>query len=216
MLVKVTWPRGVVDWKESKSTAQPADSEDRVEAAAVHLSGQTADLSRRTLAGFVGQLDGRERRLMAERRMRDDNKKTKREAAERDNSRTNSQNLNSLQGDPQHRREHQDPDEAEQQHPGPGHPHPVTSDRRAIEVLLQRLVPPTGPGHDGDTATKRTRPSQWRRVLTDVCSPRGEKHTGSPAAGQQRLRQTGVTRARLSGARHPLRALRRVRSRSSM
>lgn len=31
MLVKVTWPRGVGDWKESKSTAQPADSEDRVE-----------------------------------------------------------------------------------------------------------------------------------------------------------------------------------------
>lgn len=31
MLVNVTWPRGVEDWKESKSMAQPADSEDRVE-----------------------------------------------------------------------------------------------------------------------------------------------------------------------------------------
>lgn len=52
------------------------------QAAAIHLRGQTADLSRRTLAGFVGQLDGRERRLMAQKRMRDDDKQTKSEAAE--------------------------------------------------------------------------------------------------------------------------------------
>lgn len=31
MLVKVTWPRGVGDWNESRSMDQPADSEDRVE-----------------------------------------------------------------------------------------------------------------------------------------------------------------------------------------
>lgn len=31
MLVNATWPRGVEDWKESKSMAQPAESEDRVE-----------------------------------------------------------------------------------------------------------------------------------------------------------------------------------------
>lgn len=31
MLVNVTWPRGVEERKESKSMAQPADSEDSVE-----------------------------------------------------------------------------------------------------------------------------------------------------------------------------------------
>lgn len=55
------------------------------------------------------------------------------------------------QVDSQHHRQHQDPEETEQQHPGPGHPHPVTPGERAAAVaLLQRLVPPTGPGHDSE------------------------------------------------------------------
>lgn len=53
------------------------------------------------------------------------------------------------QVDSQHHRQHQEPEEAEEQHPGPGHPNPVTAGERAAAIaLLQRLVPSTGPGHD--------------------------------------------------------------------
>ncbi len=74
------------------------------------------------------------------------------------------------QVDSQHHRQHQDPEETEQQHPGPGHPHPVTAGERAAAVaLLQRLVPPTGPGHDsGMQSPSNVDPS----VLTATCPNR--------------------------------------------
>lgn len=51
---------------------------------------------------------------------------------------------------PQDHRQHQNTEEAEQQHPGPGHPDPVTAGQRAAApaALLERLEPPAGPGHD--------------------------------------------------------------------
>lgn len=47
-------------------------------------------------------------------------------------------------------RQHQNTEEAEQQHPGPGHPDAVTAGQRAAApaALLERLEPPAGPGHD--------------------------------------------------------------------
>lgn len=63
------------------------------------------------------------------------------------------------QVDPQHHRQHQNSEETQQKYPGPGHPHPVTAGERAAAVaLLQRLVPPTWPGHD-----RRYCPPLWGR-----------------------------------------------------
>lgn len=45
----------------------------------------------------------------------------------------------------EHRRQDQHTEETEQQHAGSAHRHPVTSGA----ALLQGLVPPTGPRHDG-------------------------------------------------------------------
>lgn len=44
------------------------------QASTVHLRGQAADLSWRALAGFVGQLDGRETRLVIKKQMWEEEK----------------------------------------------------------------------------------------------------------------------------------------------
>ncbi|KAF3847676.1 hypothetical protein F7725_020704 [Dissostichus mawsoni] len=72
------------------------------------------------------------------------------------------------QVNPQHHRQHQDPEQAEQQDPGPGHPQPVTAGQGAA-TRLQRLVLPTGPRHDGRGGFE-TGVLQQRRVQTDLWS----------------------------------------------
>lgn len=53
------------------------------------------------------------------------------------------------QVDTQHHRQHKDSEETEQQSTGPGHPYPVAArDGAAAVARMQRLVLPTGPGHD--------------------------------------------------------------------
>jgi len=94
------------------------------------------------------------------------------------------------QVDSQHHRQHQDTEETEQQYPGPGHPHPVTAGERAAAAtaaLLQRLVPPTGPGHgcgwcrsvcpSNSYVSKPTCAGRKRNIHTGSGARRGDKQT---------------------------------------
>lgn len=61
------------------------------------------------------------------------------------------------QVDTQHHRQYKNSEETEQQSTGPGHPNPVAArDGAAAVARMQRLVLPTGPGHDS--------------VLQDLCN----------------------------------------------
>lgn len=90
------------------------------------------------------------------------------------------------QVDPQHHRQHQNSEEAQQKYPGPGHPHPVTAGERAAAVaLLQRLVPPTWPGHDSEKLSPSVRSisqSVSLSVLTATCPNRAAGHVGGRSA----------------------------------